>query len=207
MQVPAADAAATLAVDGRDGSYFPFHLCSRRIARYTHERCSDRATWASTTAVVWAALPDLWPPDAPLTSQLVRNTITKKMNMTNQQSNVPGEKPLTSIADAAYSMAVLTLYIDLPDTPRRASSYDKTVARSLFEQGVPLDVVESALLLGSLRRLVRPQGSLPLPRIRSLAYFSAVIAELQGRPMPTRYLDYLRNKAGQAFPKTAAAQD
>lgn len=128
------------------------------------------------------------------------------MTLTNPQNSTAGNKALTSIADAAYLMAVLTLYVDLPHTPRRASSYDKTVARSLFEQGVPLDVVESALLLGSLRRLIRPQAAPPLPRIRSLAYFSAIIAELQQQPMPAGYLEYLRRKAVQAFPTTATSQ-
>lgn len=107
---------------------------------------------------------------------------------------------MTSIADAAYLTAVLTLYVALPDTPHRASSYDKAVARSLFEQGVALDVIEAALLLGSLRRCARPQVALALGRIRSLAYFSPVIDELQRQPMPAGYLDYLRLKARQTFP-------
>lgn len=126
--------------------------------------------------------------------------------MTNQENGGTENHKLTCIADAAYLAAVLLLYTDLPDTPRRANSYDKAVARSLFEQGVPLDIVESALLLGSLRRCVRPQGALPLPRIRSLAYFSPIIDELQRQPMPAEYLDYLRGKARQVFPKTAASQ-
>jgi hypothetical protein len=117
---------------------------------------------------------------------------------------------MTSIADAAYVMAVLTLYVDLPDTPRRANSYDQAVARSLFEQGVGLDVVESALLLGSLRRC-RPHDRPPLQRIRSLAYFSPVIDELREQPMRAGYLDYLRRKARQSFPPevppTAISQD
>jgi hypothetical protein len=114
---------------------------------------------------------------------------------------------VTSIAEAAYLTAVLTLYVGLPDSPRSASPFDKAVARSLFEQQVPLAVVESAMLLGSLRRYVRPPGALPLGRIRSLAYFRAVIDELQQQPMPTGYLDYLRCKASQAFRYAAAAQD
>ena len=71
---------------------------------------------------------------------------------------------LTSAAGPAYVIGVVKLYLNLPDTPRRASAYDQAVARSFFERGVPLDVVESALLLGSLRRLRRPAGALPLSR-------------------------------------------
>jgi hypothetical protein len=118
---------------------------------------------------------------------------------------------VTSIADTAYGMAVLLLYVALPDTPRRASPYDKTVARALFERGVPLEVVESALLLGSLRRCVRPSEALPLPRIRALAYFSPIVDELQQHPLPAGYQEYLRRKARQMLrldvPRPAASQD
>ena len=96
---------------------------------------------------------------------------------------------------ALYVSTVLMLYVDLPDTPLRASAQDQWLARKLHEQAVPLTVVESALLLASLRRLVRPAADLPpLPPIRSLAYFQPVIAEIQQQPLPPGYLDYLRLK-------------
>jgi hypothetical protein len=41
---------------------------------------------------------------------------------------------MTPVPDPAYLTAVLTLYVELPDTPRRASAYDRTVARSLLAQ-------------------------------------------------------------------------
>jgi hypothetical protein len=107
---------------------------------------------------------------------------------------------VTSIAGPAYVTAVLTLFLDLPDTPRRASSYDRAVARSLLERNVPLHVVESALLLGSLRRRNRPEGAPPLPPVRSLAYFSPVIDEIQQQPLPAAFHDYLRSKAEQLRP-------
>jgi len=107
---------------------------------------------------------------------------------------------VTSAADTAYQIAVLTLYVNLPDTPSRASAHDKAFARSLFEQGVPLAVVEAAMLLASLRRRERRLGALPLGRIRSLAYFSPVIDELQQAPLPAGHLAALRHKARQAFP-------
>lgn len=101
---------------------------------------------------------------------------------------------MTSISDAAYAAAVLLLYADLPDTPLRPSPQDQAMARRLHEQGVPLTLVESALLLGSLRRLMRPSDAPPLPPVRSLAYFQPVIAELQQQPLPDGYLNYLRLK-------------
>ena len=101
---------------------------------------------------------------------------------------------MTPAADVCYVTAVLVLYTDLPDTPLRPSPQDQSLARRLYEQSVPLSLVESALLLASLRRLIRPAEAQPLPPIRSLAYFQPVIAELQQQPLPNGYLDYLRLK-------------
>jgi hypothetical protein len=101
---------------------------------------------------------------------------------------------MTSAAGPEYVAAVLMLYVDLPDTPLRPSPQDQSFARRLYEQDLPLPLVESALLLASLRRLIRPPGLPSLPPIRSLAYFQPVIAELQQQPLPDSYLDYLRLK-------------
>ena len=101
---------------------------------------------------------------------------------------------MTPAAEPAYVAAVLMLYVDLPDTPLRPSPQDQSMARRLYEQSVPLSLVESALLLASLRRLVRSRALPPLPKIRSLAYFQPVIAELQQQTLPDGYLDYLRSK-------------
>jgi hypothetical protein len=97
-------------------------------------------------------------------------------------------------APALYVAAVLTFYVDLPDTPLRASISDQSQARLWFDRGVPLEVVETALLLACLRRSVRPADVPPLPRIRSLAYFQPVVEELRVHPAPNGYLQYLRLK-------------
>jgi hypothetical protein len=96
--------------------------------------------------------------------------------------------------DAGYVAAVLALYADLPDTPLRPSPMDHSVARKLHQEAVPLPLVESALLLATLRRLTRSSDLPPLPKVRSLAYFLPVIAELQLQPLPDGYLEYLRLK-------------
>jgi hypothetical protein len=101
---------------------------------------------------------------------------------------------VTATGDAAYVAAALTLYADLPDTPSRPSPTDRSLARNLYKEAVPLHLVESALLLATLRRLARASDLPPLPRVRSFAYFLPVIAELQQKPLPDGYLDYLRLK-------------
>jgi hypothetical protein len=110
---------------------------------------------------------------------------------------------MTPASDVAYVAAVLVLYADLPDTPIRPSPQDQALARRLHDQGVPLSLVESALLLGSLRRMIRPADAIPLPPIRSLAYFQPVITELVQQPLPDGYVDYLRLKFRKAAERAA----
>jgi hypothetical protein len=99
------------------------------------------------------------------------------------------------LAAPAYVNAVLATYLQLPDTPLRASVADQRLARQLFDRAVPLPTVESALLLGSLRRLARPAAPPPLQPIRSLAYFQPMVDELLAQPpLPDGYLSYLKLK-------------
>jgi hypothetical protein len=99
---------------------------------------------------------------------------------------------------ASYVASVVTLYIEMPETPMRVSASDQWLARSLHQDGLPLETVEIALLLGSLRRLIRPADAPRLSPIRSLAYFRPVIDELLENPAPENYRDYLRLKLRQA---------
>ena len=66
----------------------------------------------------------------------------------------PASNPVT------YVISVLAFYSDIPDTPVRTNPQDQRQARSWFERDVPLQVVEAALLLASLRR-IRPPGVPP----------------------------------------------
>lgn len=95
---------------------------------------------------------------------------------------------------AIYVALITSQYVELPETPLRANLQDQRQARRWFDAGVPLTIVETALLLASLRRLDRPLDAPPLGRIRSLAYFQPVIDELLDTPPSPSYLDYLRSK-------------
>ena len=106
--------------------------------------------------------------------------------------------PAKDVAEAmAYSMAVLDLYLHLPGVPARLSVLDQRQAQLWFQRGVSLSVVETALLLGSLRRLRRPAQAPGLPAIRSLAYFQPVLEELLETPVPDSYRAYLRAQIEQ----------
>lgn len=93
-----------------------------------------------------------------------------------------------------YLLSVLTFYINLPDTPATASPLDEAWARLFHQRGIPLAVIEAALLLGSLRRCARLPDAPPLAGIRSLAYFQPIIEELSRTPVSESYRAALRLK-------------
>ena len=95
-------------------------------------------------------------------------------------------------------------YLEMPDTPLSANLQDHRQARRLHDLGIPLRLVESALLLGSLRRLIRPADLPTLSPIRSLAYFQPIIDELLVHSMPENYLEYLRLKLNRFAARSAS---
>ena len=57
----------------------------------------------------------------------------------------------------------------------------------MAQQRIPLETVEAALLLASVRRLLRDPSFPPLPLISSLNYFLQVIREISADPLPQDY--------------------
>jgi hypothetical protein len=103
-------------------------------------------------------------------------------------------QPVLDSDAESYVRTILSLYQKLPETPTRPSSRDCLCAYQLQQRRVPLTLIESAFLLGSLRRLLRPPDAPVLAPIRSLAYFQPVIEELLHSPIPDSYIQYLRHK-------------
>lgn len=99
-----------------------------------------------------------------------------------------------AIEPGGYLEAVLSAYNDMPETPLKTTARDRKTARGLLERGVPLRTVQTALALGSLRRLGRPPDYPRLQPVRSLAYFLPVIDELLDFPVSEDYSSYLRTK-------------
>jgi len=67
-------------------------------------------------------------------------------------SEQPAELKMNHGDEAAYVATLIMLYVELPDTPLRPGPQDQSTARRLYCQGAPASLVESALLLASLRR-------------------------------------------------------
>ena len=71
---------------------------------------------------------------------------------------------------------------------------DRLVAAQPYARGVSPGVVENAFILAAARRLMRAPGAMPLPPIRSLAYFLPVIEEAFELRVSPNYFVYLRDK-------------
>jgi len=99
---------------------------------------------------------------------------------------------------------VLNLYRQLPEIPSKTNPNDRKIAIDLYQRGITKSIIESAFLLGSVRRLSRSPGMPPLSPIRSLFYFLPVIQELIDNPIPDNYVGYLRLKLHSLSGKTAS---
>ncbi len=105
------------------------------------------------------------------------------------------------IRQEEYIRQVLDAYRNTPGTTGTVRRPDHLLAAQLHQRGVPVVVIENALVLAAARRLIRPAGSPALGTIRSLAYFLPVIEEVLSLPVHPDYFRYLRRKierAGQA---------
>ncbi|HEX2238649.1 MAG TPA: hypothetical protein VHJ19_10035 [Gammaproteobacteria bacterium] len=93
-----------------------------------------------------------------------------------------------------YVRRLLNAYRATPGTCGIVRRPDRLLAGQLHERGVPLTAIENALALAALRRLVRPDDAMPLPVVRSLAYFLPVIDEVLATEVDPRYYQHVRNK-------------
>jgi hypothetical protein len=121
------------------------------------------------------------------------------MGNDNQQLDVHQGQLLTerqslNQRQAHYVETVLARYRKLPDTPNRHSRYDRRLALQLYQQQLPLSLIDNAFLLATARRLLRDPSYPPLNPIRSLNYFLPVIEELLDQSPPQAYFAYLRSK-------------
>jgi hypothetical protein len=64
----------------------------------------------------------------------------------------------------------------------------------LYEHGLPLTIVQAALLTGAARRTFRTPDAPPLPPIRTLHYFLPLIEETLEYPPAPGLIEYLEGK-------------
>ncbi len=111
------------------------------------------------------------------------------------------------VARRLFAQRVLELYRLVPGQLGQLHRSDRKLAAALHDQGVNLQIVAAALLLGVARRSFRSASAGPLGPIATLHYFQPVIAEIIAQPPEPGYLDYLRLRVASLAPRFAAALD
>ena len=97
-----------------------------------------------------------------------------------------------AISREEYVRKLLDAYRHTPGTTGTVRRPDRLLAAQLYQRGVPLCVVENALLLAAARRLLRPATAPSLATIRSLAYFLPVLEEVLDLNVSPDYFQHLR---------------
>src|SRR5215470_2555487 len=106
------------------------------------------------------------------------------------EANMSATEASATATQREYVRALLGAYVAMPETPPRWRSTDRQIALELFRRRIPLDIIETAFVLGSARRLARDPNRI-VPPIRCLAYFLPVIEEVIADPPPSGYIRYL----------------
>ena len=96
------------------------------------------------------------------------------------------------IAKKDYVRKVLDAYRRTPGTTGVVRRSDRLLAAALYDRGVPVTVVENALILAASRRFFRPPDAVPLQPIRSLYYLLPVIDEALQLRIRQDYFRYLQ---------------
>jgi hypothetical protein len=98
-----------------------------------------------------------------------------------------------------YIGKVLDAYRHMPTTTGVVRRNDRLLAVALYDRGVPLIVIQNALVLAAARRIVRSPDAPALQPVRSLYYLLPVIDEVLAVHVSQDYYRYLQFKIDQAL--------
>ena len=108
-----------------------------------------------------------------------------------------------AISREEYVRKLLHAYRHTPGTTGTVRRPDRLLAAQLYQRGVPLCVVENALLLAAARRLLRPATAPSLATVRSLAYFLPVLEEVLELNVNPDYFQHLRRRIQRLRPDSS----
>jgi len=97
----------------------------------------------------------------------------------------------------AYVESVREYFLALGCGSGKFGAAEAATARNLQRRGIPLAVIEQAMLMGACRKYMSWFEGRALEPIQSMAYFEQLMAEVQGNPLPPGYSAYLRKKVKQ----------
>lgn len=94
----------------------------------------------------------------------------------------------------SYIASVREGFLSLGCVIGKFGAAEVQAARNMQIRGIPVAVIQDAMLLGACRKYTSWLNGEALEPIRSLAYFEPLIAEVQSEPLPPGYSAYLRRK-------------
>jgi hypothetical protein len=97
----------------------------------------------------------------------------------------------------AYVETVRACFLSLGCGSGKFGAAEVAEARGLQRRGIPLTVIEEAMLLGACRKYGSWFEGRTSEPIKSLRYFDQLVAEIRQEPLPAGYPEYLREKVKQ----------
>jgi hypothetical protein len=192
-----------------DGAFKLFaHIClaaDRRTGRYEAVQMELAAALGKSRRIVGKYIQELVYKGV-CTVRIGKNQYTRTC-FEIQDDFWPYRRIPDAVPQNAYVNAVKTSFLSLGCTTGKFSVRDAQIADQFQTRGIPMELVQDALLLGACRKLISLINGSSAEPIGSLAYFEGLIAEVQERPIPADYREYLRRKVGQlnsAWAKTSA---
>lgn len=96
-----------------------------------------------------------------------------------------------------YVQSVRECFLALGCGSGKFGAAEAASARDMQNRGIPLAVIEEAMLMGACRKYSSWFEGRALEPIRGMSYFEPLIAEIQEKPFPPGYYSYLRGKVRQ----------
>jgi biotin operon repressor len=96
-----------------------------------------------------------------------------------------------------YVETIKNTFVALGCTIGKFSLRDAQLAQDFQRRGIPLLVVQDALTMGAARKYISCLNGGAPELIGSLAYFATLVPEMQQRPLPEDYREYLQQKVVQ----------
>ena len=97
----------------------------------------------------------------------------------------------------AYVTSVREWFLSLGCVSGKFGAADVEITRQMHRRGIPLAVVENAMLLGACRKYGSWLLGQALEPILSIRYFEALVTAIQKESLPPGYSGYLRKKIRQ----------
>src|SRR5207248_295357 len=108
--------------------------------------------------------------------------------------------------EETYVDSIRSYFLSFGCVSGRFGAADEQMAKHMCQRGIPLGVIEGAMLLGACRKYVSWFNHEAQEPIQSLHYFESIIAEIQAQPLPAGYTGYLRWKIRQYALKAQSIQ-